>query len=341
MQNNTRKILIFFILTAIPILILGCSNPVKADSLTTFNVNNAKQWNEAVNTIKTNGNGGSYVINIRNDFDLPSTETPTFGEVTNISVTIKGKHTISDSTPLSHNNKHYGGLLYIGSYQNVTIFDIALEGNRYHSKPVIHINGVDAVFTMRGIASISESADAGVSVEYGIFNLQENASITYTNIAVGISSNGFFYMSGGKISDNLHSGRRRAMTSVVMTVGHFFMSGGTISNNENHGTGGGIVSIFTGGKFEMSGGSIFGNITPPIGSIPIPSAVVTIIGGSFIMKGGIIYGNTESGVQEHLANTNTLFKHSISVAMYGDGSDILPHVEGFKGGTNHTIIGRK
>ncbi|MCL2064663.1 MAG: hypothetical protein FWG98_09885 [Candidatus Cloacimonetes bacterium] len=404
----------------------SCKSPVKPEPRITFNVESAKEWNEAVNTIKTGGDGQSYLINIRNDFELSGTDNPTFGNATDISVEIKGKRTASASPKgipfyyvnLLHidpreikgkrtisaspkgNPIYYGGLLHIGSGQNVTIKDLTLIGTPYRHCPPVHVNGVNAVFTMQGTASAMYSTEVGVVVSSGIFNLQDNAAIANNNMAVTVGVDGIFYMSGGSISNNPPptQSRIRSVAGIIVSEGQFIMSGGTISKNvmpvsksrhyvAEH-TRGGVIRILTGGiftmidgvisendgahaimvdsdsVFNMLGGVIHGNTN---GGVHVRGGEFNMMNGTisgnksynggglyavedsrFKMFGGTIYGSKEYGAPEHLANHASndgaaLYGSTVFVErrlQYGDGTDILPHVEGELDYTNHTIIGR-
>ena len=70
------------------------------------------------------------------------------------------------------------------------------------------------------------------------------------------------------------------------------------------------------------------------------------------MNGGTIFGSAASGVPEHLANViyssygypSAALHHDEEAesirSSYSDGSDILPHTDGFVNWTDYTIIGK-
>ena len=297
-----------------------------------FNVESAEQWFETIEKIKENGEYHEYIINILDDFQLPHSTENTFGNTRNISVLIKGKHTISLGK--------YGTLLTIASNQNVTIEDVILQGVEEHDEPSPpHYSLVDAYgdFTMQGEAKITGGI-LGVYVYTG-FYLKENASIT-NNIAgvtvegqcfmsdnASISHNGsavsvqypmwapwvLFEMSGGNISDNnkvITEPNERNTTGITIRGATFRMLGGSISGNMiNNGTylDGAVVTIYDHGSFLMYDGSISDNysngvrlisLLPP-GEIFSDDDVIARQAHTalFHMRGGTIFGNKgEAGV---------------------------------------------
>ena len=150
--------------------------------------------------------------------------------------------------------------------------------------------------------------------------------------AVHVSRNGSFTMLSGEISNNTGSGVELKQSSV------FTMQDGVISDNAISG-----VLIFS-GNFNMLGGSISGNTGYQGGGVFIHGGSSEI---SFLMSGGVIYGSETSGVPADLANVSrdigaALYVHNIDdvLLQYGDGTDILPHIDGFEYYTDYTIEGR-
>ena len=377
MKKISKNLISFLMLIAITMPIMGCKSPTIPEHRITFNVGSAKEWNEAVYTIETGDAGESYVINVRNDFELPGTENPTFGNATDISVEIKGKYTLTQSSA--------GSLIYIGSGQNVTVSNIVMKGG-------VCVSGASAVFTMKEKATLEGIGGCGVLVtDHGILNMQDNASIKKNATAVRIYSGGSFNMSGGTISDNHHSGMRTGCSGVWIKDGFFEMSGGTISKNTSQGIGGDVF-LEARGDFTMSGGNISrfiyiysnsvftmieGNIAGSVniggnsiftmldGKISNHSMAVYISGGgTFKMMNGtisgseanqgsgvslsqygkfVMFGGTIHGSQENDINRFTLHCPPTSnwVAQYGDETNILPHTDGHDTYTRHTIVGKQ
>ena len=140
----------------------------------TFSVSNREQWLNAIDFIKNNGDNKTYIINLINDITTyAGSNVPTFGDVENISVTINGNHII----------KMLGShCLVIGSYQEVTINDCVFEGSVLNMpEEIIRVEGTNAVFNMRGNATLRDNPESAVFVIDGIFNMYSGSIIN--NIA--------------------------------------------------------------------------------------------------------------------------------------------------------------
>ena len=121
--------------------------------------------------------------------------------------------------------------------------------------------------------------------------------------------------------------------------GTFVMTGGSINRNSTYAMNGGTIVVRS-GSFMMSGGSIWGNLNK------INTSAVLIESGLFVMSGGVIYGNSASGAPAGLANESNLVRgaalvvSSFATAVYGNGTNILPHIDGSENGTDHTVSGK-
>jgi hypothetical protein len=129
-----------------------------------------------------------------------------------------------------------------------------------------------------------------------------------------VVESGDFTMEGGTIEDNTAG----SGGGVTLNGGNFYMEGGSINNNMSFASGslenievyGGAVYVL--GKFEMTGGTISGNITAPmkgLGRDPSGAGVVIIDGfpgypSEFIKTGGTIYGKDAAEPEKQ----NTIYK---------------------------------
>ena len=183
----------------------------------------------------------------------------------------------------------------------------------------------------------------------GIFVRDSNFTISGGLITRNRSYNGggvscqasIFNMNGGIISHN--SARIGGGVRLDNTTTTF--SGGSVSDNVSSLYGGGIAifgEVYYGAIFNMTGGVISGNVASSDGG------GIYYSGGVFIFRAGIVYGNQETGESIELANFSgglgaSLF-HSFpgqTVCRYGDGSNILPHIESERNYTDYIIIGRE
>ncbi|MCL2064614.1 MAG: Ig-like domain-containing protein [Candidatus Cloacimonetes bacterium] len=329
-----------------------------------FTVYNSDQWDYSVNIIKALGNDRSYTIDIFEDIEIDGVwqDEFTFGDVTGITVNINGKATIT--------RKSRDLLLSVGILQSVIINDLTLNGyyDDYNfSSFIVVVDGIDAIFTMQGNSVANHSTAYNIWVrkggcfylkenasvlhgfvgvfvsDSGTFYLQDNATVSFT-VSTGVVVNGgFFYMNGGEISMNRNIYRNGLVGGVAISKGQFILSDGII--NGNFATNSGGVYIGESGSFEMLGGIISGNRTLSHGG-----GVFVDRRGFFAMSGGIIYGNEESGSSIELANSSAYIGAAIFVynyhtnygtAYYGDGTDILPHTDGYDDFTDYTVIGRR
>jgi hypothetical protein len=247
-----------------------------------FTITNTSEWNTAINAIKNGGDDECYSLTIGGTVSVSpsSADSPTFGDVSNLTVLLKGSGTLS----LNNN----GSLFYLQGDRSVTLQHLIIDGPRLegrsgNSEPVVYVGYSRASYegnlvSMRGME-------------------MRNGTITGNTHGNGVSvRNCTFTMRGGKISGN--------MRGVLVDVSFFEMNGGEISGNGTvNGNGGGVY--VNSGRFEMNGGEISGNIANVGGGVYVDA------GSSFSKSGngGIIYGDDNN---THTAGSteNTAFADS-------------------------------
>ncbi|MCL2721785.1 MAG: AIM24 family protein [Treponema sp.] len=254
-------------------------------------INNTEDWTSALRTIANSGNNKRYtlVINDRiavpGDFGVEDPNMPgdsgglernianvgyysfSFGNASNITVTLRGNGTLFLSSP--------GYMFRIKGGQTLTIDSehLTLQGlSMFVRGPSINNNS-----PIIDIMTDSNGRGGNLNLINGTLCYNVNEGIGGGGVSVGYG--GTFTMSGGRISDN-------------MTLEIF---------------GGGGVLVWNGGSFIMRGGTIISNIAsfrsftgaPPSGR----GGGVSILYGSFVKTGGIIYGNDAADVEDsNLAN---------------------------------------
>ena len=285
-------------------------------------------WPNACNAIigegsGTAGNYKSYTIYVTSDFDTTGVTTYTFGNVTYISVTITGSHTIQLELTGT------GNLLYIGGNQTVTLKDAHLKGHSANNTSLVYVNGTGATLKMESGEISGNTANLGGGVlNYGTFAMSggtiSNNTSTTTNTSGdgggGVLNSGTFTMSGGTISGNTAVN----VGGGVSNYGTFNMTGGTIGPGNKARIGSGVWvynSIFT-----MSGGEISGNIASNQGGGVYVAGGNTAYtpGGTLNMSGGTISGNTATnqggGVYVSFGNAINAGRgtlHMVTGAIYG------------------------
>jgi hypothetical protein len=134
-----------------------------------------------------------------------------------------------------------------------------------------------------------------------------NGDFYIDSVAISVNNGGMFRMTGGNISNN----KGFDGGGVFVSDSTFEMSGGTISGNISTANGGGL-HLREGGTFSMTGGVISGNkvISTGWGN----GGGIYQVGSTFEMSGGIIYGNEEA-IDESLRNTVS----GSGAAFYTDG----------------------
>ena len=342
-----KKTMIMYIKFLIGMMLLSClsCDTTKPDKMQVFNVSGRDEWNNAIDLIKANGDDQAYIINIQNSFAIQHfdvfADQLTFGDVQNVSIDIRGNNSqpiLTESFPIN-----------IGPRQDVKISDITLKGISLgvmsggrcslYGNTLVTENTSSAVFVQRygrfymndnsRISNTTIPITSFAVRNFGHFYLQGHASITDNmGFAVRVDADAFFYM-----KENASISRNRYGVSVY--GGTFILEDGSLSENYTTDHAGRVVFIST-GHFDMLGGSIHKNRA---------ANTIYVMEGSFTMSGGIVYGNVESGAPEELANSSqlngtTLIAGISTEVKYGDGSNILPHIDGSTGGTNHTIVGK-
>ncbi|MCL2065547.1 MAG: Ig-like domain-containing protein [Candidatus Cloacimonetes bacterium] len=230
--------------------------------------------------------------------------------------------TMYDNSTISGNKalESGGG---VGTY----LSDFTMYDNTTISKNEVHGNGggvnnsLSSRFIMLGNSKITENRaygtnphigkGGGLHNESGYIEMNENASIT-NNDATSY---------GGGI---FHNGEYNTIPLNISLSGNAFIS-------NNAALGGCGIYVQEGRVIISDNFSIFGH----------SGQGIILENATLYLEGGIIYGNGDSGVPEYLANRTALFALEDFRAIYGDGSDILPHTDGFIDRTNHTIYGRE
>ncbi|GHV03465.1 hypothetical protein AGMMS50229_02690 [Campylobacterota bacterium] len=152
----------------------------------------------------------------------------------------------------------------------------------------------DANISLRGGGTIHKSSDATYPLFFLAYSgsklilrdatLKGYSSNSMPLVYVG-SSSALFVMLGGEISGN--SASLVDGGGVHVGDGAFIMYGGTISGNEANYGGGVFVD---GGNFTMYGGTISGNEATYGGGVLVDATT----GGTFNKTGGTIYGDTDT-----------------------------------------------
>lgn len=302
-----------------------------------FFVDDVEGWNNAISAINRWGSDlKEYTINIEAKIDgAPGFADGifTFGSVTDISVTITGKHTIT----LAANEK--GSLLRINREQTVTLHDVDLEGHHVNDRPLVYVEGS---LTMTGNASVTgnrgNNNGGGVFIWNGAFTMSEDSSVFDNGTTgdhslgggVNVSGNGstFIMQDDSKVYNNkvfegrlekgggvyVHGGATFTMRNnasiygniaengggVYISFSRFNMEGGRIYNNKaGDVSNGGGVYVLNGATFTMSGGEVYNN------EASIGGGVFINIGCTFNMEGGTVSGNTATSSGGGLAVSGT------------------------------------
>ena len=298
----------------------GQPNPVTINMTQSDNlfllVSNLTEWNTACTTI-TGSPAQNYVINITDNFNIPSTGTNTFGTAANITLTSSGNRILT----LSNN----GSLLIISGNQTVTIQNLELKGHISNNAALIQVNNNGKLVLRSGArisgntytTSTTVTGGAGINVNNGTLEIAGgevsdnivNGSVT--NIGGGgifAANNSTLLMTSGAIRGNSISNNSSGSTAsrgggiYMVNSGYFEMTGGIIENNSvtttsttasSHSHGGG-VAFYTGISFDLKGGTIRNNTCHAIAGDNFGSSAgggVFFNGNDFIMSGGIISGN--------------------------------------------------
>ncbi|MDR0486858.1 MAG: hypothetical protein LBG91_01290 [Treponema sp.] len=156
--------------------------------------------------------------------------------------------------------------------------------------------GFRGTFYLKGgiIENNLGSDGGGLSNSRGVVYMYDEGDISRNRgpwSAGGVMNQGFFYMYGGRISDNfggLGGGVSNFMPALLGLGGWFHMWGGEISGNTADGSGGAVVNT---GFFNMHGGEIYGNKTNIGNGAGIYNGSPGYDeDGIFVITGGVIYG---------------------------------------------------
>jgi uncharacterized repeat protein (TIGR02543 family) len=199
-----------------------------------FTVSNTGEWVAAASAIAGGGDNKNYVINITADFSVAGRITATFGEGSNITVTIRGA---GQTLALSG----AGNILRAGAAQTIILQDVVLLGSNANTGSLVYVDGVGTVIMHSGKISgntITDTQDGG-----GVYVLNQ----------------GYFILYGGEISGNTATGNGGGVYvsgTPSSGKGTFTMHGGEISGNHANFSGGGVSVT---GTLEISEGVIYGS----------------------------------------------------------------------------------
>ena len=257
----------------------------------------AADWTDAVNAIKNGGNNKKYVITLTGNFDVAgnTSTTPTFGQVGNINVLIRGNHTMSMSL-------NPGQLLSIGPNQAVVLQDIDLN-----LKP-------------KDVASFTNTTSA-VHIKEGALNMQGSASVYGNNYS---GNGGGVYVEGGtftmKDNSSVHDNQGSSGGGVYVNGGTFIMQDNASVHDNNTGSNGGGVYVegdstatpTLNAIFIMKGrAEVYGNFSNGSGGGVFVGSV-----SSFRLAGGTVYGDTGNKKNE-ATNGASLYVGPGGTATYG------------------------
>ena len=262
-----------------------------------FIVETTEQWNDALNVIRTAGNGTAitpknYEIHVKDYVFVPGSENnnTSFGSTEYIKVTLKGSGTLF--TRGSNDNPYKNGsILLINNRQTLIIDDENLVLARGAGSDHVELN--NSAHLVVAIGGTLELINGSITGNYT------------SNSCGGVSVAGTFTMSGGIINNNIVLGNNINHGGGVQVSGSgavFTMSGGSIVNNSDYGnpSGGGGVVVASGATFTMTGGTISDNRGNGTSGGSGGGVYVSSGGATFTMSGGIISGNNGN------SNTTTL-----------------------------------
>jgi len=243
-------------------------------------ITTAEQWNAAIAEISGEGNDKTYDINVTGNFSIPGYSSATFGSVTGITVNIRGAGTITLTAGST------GSLLYIGANQTVSLKDTHLKGHSTNNRALVYVDygASNATFNMTG-GTISGNTNTSSS-----FGGNRGGGGVYVY-------RGTFNMSGGTISGNTAtgSGTNSGGGGVYCEGGTFNMSGTAVISDNKAANGAGVHMFLSSNTyFNMTGGTISGNIATQNGGGVGTSRVTTAQNGTIYINitGGSITGNT-------------------------------------------------
>jgi hypothetical protein len=198
----------------------------------TFVITNTAEWDTALATIK-NQSRGKYTLTIDGDIGVAGSTDYTFGNSSNLSVTLKGSGKLYLTSQDS--------IIYIGANQTLIIdsANLTLQGSNNNNEPVVAVSDGGTLELQNG--TISGNSAGGVFV-----------------------GDGTFVMKGGKISGNTTTDCGGGVC-VNGTNATFTMSGGEIFGNTASGiySYGGGVFVYDNGTFRIVTGTIYGSNASP------------------------------------------------------------------------------
>lgn len=173
--------------------------------------------------------------------------------------------------------------------------------------------------------NLQMSARCGYMVKiYGTLIIEDNVNIRAGSGGIHwgcieVGSGGSFIMNGGSISNFSHGGSIYK-TVDILNGGTFSMTGGSITNN----TVKGAVGVY--GNFEMSGGIISGNKTNQTTSYYGGAGGVTVYsGGTFTMTGGTIRDNINTATEGDKPTNLYIYKDgTYNGTKYEENTEIEP-----------------
>ncbi|MDR2471211.1 MAG: hypothetical protein LBD09_03760 [Treponema sp.] len=235
--RSLLAILIIFIIMVLASCGNGSSNPLLPGPAINIIITDTDEWDAAVNTVRTGGNGKTYHFDIQGTVNVSGYSSPTFEDVTGLTVHLKGTGTVA----LSSN----GALLDLGPSQTVYI---GVTGDSGNSPTLKGKNANNRV-------AVNISAGARVYLNNGAITGNRRDGIS-GGVGVNVASGAVFVMNGGTVSNNEFTGAANNGSGVFVN-GTFTMTGGTIKANTAVTNGGGV--FVAGGVFTKTRGTIYGN----------------------------------------------------------------------------------
>jgi hypothetical protein len=285
----------------------------------TFDVSNIDEWNDAMTFIKGGGDDRNYIINIIEDFAVPSLIDYTFGTYSYIKVSLRGTDRtliLDKDSPLL-----YYPMIYIRANQTVILRDLTLKGLKGTSGYQATMVDNRGTFTMRG-GKITDTESSGGSDDVtGAVNNRGTFTMWDGEISGNIGGGGVYVRNGGTFTmyDGEISGNIGVYGGGVQNDGTVTMYGGKISDNTGRG-------VYNSGTFTMIDGEISGNSS----SAAAGGGGVYMNTGTFTMWDGEISDNTTTytGGGVAVSGTNTIFnmhggKISSNTATRGGGVYVL------------------
>ena len=223
-----------------------------------FTVSNTAEWNNALSLISNGGNNQDCTITVIGDVNVPGTIVNSFGNASNLNVTINGANGSTGNLFFAEGVYFEGGyagsILRIGNSQSITINNIILNGN---------------------------------------WNRDNDTSLVVIQSGGSLAMTG-----GSIIRNNLNNGPQNvAYGGGVSNWGTFTMQdNSSVYGNGNWGNGGGVANY--GGIFTMrDNAKVFGNEVNTSFSYSSSGGGVYVEDGTFIMQGSAeVHGNKEGGV---------------------------------------------